>query len=70
MRIHIYNNLPEQYSTMIKILEHRTPLPTVEDAMDALRRDEQAAGLKKEIGDEAIGSTLFSRGRYRGCGGY
>jgi len=69
MRTHIYNNLPEQYSTMIKILEHQIPLPTVEEAMDALRRDEQAASLKKEIGDEATGSALFSR-RYRGRGGY
>jgi hypothetical protein len=70
MRTHIYNNLPEQYSTMIKILENRIPLPTVEETMDALRRDEQATGLKKEIGDEATGSALFSRGRFRGRGGY
>jgi len=53
MRTHIYNYLQEQYSTMIKILEHRTRLPTVEEDMDALRRDEQPAGLKKEIGDKA-----------------
>jgi len=70
MRTHIYNNLPEQYTTMIKILENRIPLSTVEETMDALRRDEQATGLKKEIGDEATGSALFSRGRSRGHGGY
>jgi hypothetical protein len=39
----------------------------VNEAIDALRRDEQAAGLKKEIGDEATGSALFSHGRYRGA---
>jgi len=67
MHTHIYNNAPEQYSTMIKILENRIPLHTVKETMDALRRDEQAAGLKKEIGDEATGSAFSSRGRYRGC---
>jgi len=56
----IYNNLREQYSTMIKSLQHRIPLPTVEDAMNALRRDEQASGLKKEIGDKATGLALLS----------
>ena len=70
MRTHIYNNLPEQYTTMIKILENQIPLPAVEETMDALRRDDQATGLKKEIGDEATGSALFSRGRYRGHGGH
>jgi len=70
MCTHIYNNLLEQYSTKIKILENRIPLPTVEETMDALRRDEQATGLRKEIGDEATGSALFSHGRYRGRGGY
>jgi len=66
MHTHFYNHLPEPYLTMIKILEHQIPLPTVEEAMDTLRRDEQAAGLKKEIGDEATGSALVSRGRYKG----
>jgi len=69
MRTHIYNKLPEQYLTMIKILENRIPLPMVEETMDALQRGEQATGLKKEIRDEATGSALFSRGRYRGHGG-
>jgi len=32
---------------MIKTLENQIPLPMVEETMDALRRDEQAAGLKK-----------------------
>jgi len=36
MCTHIYNNLPEQYSTMIKLLENQIPLPTVEESMDAL----------------------------------
>jgi len=51
---------------MIKILENQIPLHTVEETMDALRRDGHAAGLKKEIGDEATGSAISSRGRYRG----
>jgi len=38
--------------------------------MDALRRDEQAAGLNKEIRDEATGSALVSRGCYSGHAGY
>jgi hypothetical protein len=70
MRTHIYNNLPEQYLTMIKILEKGIPLPMVEETMDALPRDEQAAGLMKVFGDEGPGSALFPRGRYRGHGGY
>jgi hypothetical protein len=65
MPTHIYNNLPEQYSTMIKILEHRTPIYTVKEAMDAVRRDEQAASLKNGIEDEATGSALASPGCYR-----
>jgi hypothetical protein len=48
-RIQINNNLPEQYSTMIKILENKIPLPMVEETMDALRRDEQTTGRMKEI---------------------
>jgi hypothetical protein len=66
MRTHIYNILPEQYPTMIKILEHRIPLPIRQEAMDALRKAEQANGIKKEIGEEATIPALFSRGRYRG----
>jgi len=65
MRTRVYNNLPEQYLTMIKILENQIPLPTVEETMDALRSDEQAASLKKESGDEATGSASSSCGRYR-----
>jgi hypothetical protein len=64
IRTQIYNNLPEQYSTMINILENRIPLPTVKDSMDAIHRDEQATGLRKEMGDEATGSALVSRRGY------
>jgi len=69
MCTHFYNNLVEEYSTMIKILENQIPLPTVEETMDHLRRDEQATGLKMEITDKATGSALVSRGRYRERGG-
>jgi len=69
MHTNIYNNQPEQYSTMIKIFQNPIPLPMVEDTIDALRRDQQAAGMKK-IGDVVTGSALLSRGGYRGCGGH
>jgi hypothetical protein len=58
----IYNDLPEQYSTMIKILENHIPLPMVEETMDPLQRDEQASGLENEIIDDATGSAQVSRG--------
>jgi len=70
MRTHIYNNIPQQYLTMIIILENQIPLRTVKETMDTLRRDEQAASLKKVIGDEAPRSALFSHGRYRERGAY
>lgn len=70
MRIHIYNHLPEQNVTMIKILENRIPLSMVKATMDALRSDQQVAGLKLEIGDEANRSAIFSHGHYIGHGGY
>jgi len=42
---------------MIKIPENGIPSQTVKDTLDALRREEQASALQKEIGDEATGSA-------------
>jgi len=70
MRKHIYNNQPEQFSTMSNILENQIPLPIVQETMDALRRDQQAAGLTMQRGDGVPGSSLLSCGHYLEHGGY
>jgi hypothetical protein len=70
MCTHIYNSLPQQGSTMIKILENQIPLPTVDETMDTLQRVEQATILKKEVVDETTRSAHFSRGGYRCRRGY
>ncbi|KAF8242131.1 hypothetical protein K440DRAFT_674322 [Wilcoxina mikolae CBS 423.85] len=59
LRTYIYTTLPEQYAAMVKILQRQTPIPTVEEVMDALKEDEGTMAITNKIGDATTGSALY-----------
>ncbi|KAF8246043.1 hypothetical protein K440DRAFT_645406 [Wilcoxina mikolae CBS 423.85] len=67
LHTHIYTTIPEQYTIMVKIIQCQTPIPTVDEVMDALKEDEGTTAITKEIGDTTTGTALYTqRGSYRG----
>ncbi|KAF8241481.1 hypothetical protein K440DRAFT_642243 [Wilcoxina mikolae CBS 423.85] len=69
LRTHIYTTMSEQYTITVKILQHQTPIPTVDEVMDTLKEDEGTTAITKEIRDATIGMALYTqRGSYRGRG--
>jgi len=71
---HINNILQDRHSPMNLITELRTPLPTIEETIEAIQGKLQAADHGKEIGVKATRLAHFScscckgRGCFRECG--
>ena len=74
LRTHIYTTTPEEFKMTVRILLRRTPTPSVEEVMDAIREDADIDALTMEIGEASTGSALYAssrvrgRGQPRGCG--
>ncbi|KAF8252512.1 hypothetical protein K440DRAFT_646035 [Wilcoxina mikolae CBS 423.85] len=61
LRTHIYTTMSEQYTITVKILQHQTPIPTVDEVIDALKEDEGTTAIIKEIGDATTGMALYTQ---------
>jgi hypothetical protein len=76
-RTQIFTLLPSQYAMILMVLKHCRPLPTPEEAIHDILKEETTASLIQELGDESMWAALFTqpssyhgRGRGRGgCGG-
>jgi hypothetical protein len=61
LRTHIFTTLPEEFALVIKILEHQTPLPTAQQAMDTLLEDEEFHIITSGVSAASCGSNLYSQ---------
>jgi hypothetical protein len=53
----------------VEILQRQTPIPTVEDVMDALKKDEEIMAITNEIGDATTGLAHYTQEGVYQCRG-